>query len=540
MKKITFLAISLTITASILVSCKKSFLDEKLKSTYSPENTLTDSLGLEAAIAGLQNIVRGQYTSSTAQGLLCTMQVGTDVARTGLTVSEEIGFYNYPQLNSQNPGVQFFWTNAYQIINNANQIIRAVSQSNIPLSPAGKNGFAAEAKFFRAYAYNFLTTLWGDVPLIDQPLDRPRTDFTRDKVDKLNSFIIDNLNFAVTNLPEVNKVKKEGRINKSAARQLLAEVYLRAGKPDLAEQQCKEIIATNQFQLITARYGVKKDQPGDPFSDMFIKGNQKRREGNTEGIWIIEQDYNLPGGATPGGTFAAVDQSHRVWVPYYSNVAGMIVADSLGGRGVGRLRLSNWVLYEMYKGSDMRNSVFNIHRKFYYNDPKSTAKFGKSVLVGPAPLGIAATDTVYKIAPYTTKWNYYNPLQNGTAFESYKDHIMMRLGETYLLMAEAQFMQGKLTDAAISINVIRARAKATPVQASNITLDFILDERARELIGEENRRITLVRTKTLLSRPQMYNAANVIGIQSFNLLLPLPQSEIDRNNGAVLAQNPGY
>lgn len=540
MKKINILVIGLCIITAVFQSCSKEFLDEDLKSAYSPQNTLTDSLGLEAAMAGLQNVVRAQYTTSLAQGLLTTMQVGTDVARTGLTVSEEIGFYNYPQLNSQNPGIRFFWANAYQIINNANLIINAVDNPALPISKAGRDAFSAEARFFRAYAYNFLSTLWGDVPLIDQPLDKPRTDFTRAPVNEVLNFMIADLTFSVTNLPQISKVKKEGRINKAAAQQLLAEVYLRANKPDLAEQQCKDIIASNQFKLITARYGIKKDQPGDAFADMFIKGNQRRREGNTEGIWIIEQEYNLPGGNSTSPPFGAADQHHRVWVPFYSNVAGMIVADSLGGRGVGRLRLSNWVLYEMYKGNDMRNSTYNIKRKFYYNNPKVPDKFGKPVLVGPAPLGIAALDTIFKIAPYTTKWNYFNPLQDGTAFASFKELIMMRLGETYLLMAEAQFMQAKLTEAAASINVLRARSGAALVAPSAVTLDYILDERARELIGEENRRMTLARTKTLVNRVQTRNAANVTGIQAFNMLLPIPQTEIDLNSGAVLTQNPGY
>lgn len=540
MKKIFYLFISLFFISGIFQSCKKGFLDEKLQSSYAPGNILTDSLGLEGAIAGLQNVVRGQYTTSSAQGLLATMQVGTDVALTGLTVSEEIGFYNYPQLNSQNPGIRFFWTNAYQIINNANLIIKAANDPAVPLSQGGRDGFSAEVKFFRAYAYNFLSTLWGDVPLIQEPLDKPRTDFTRTPVAKVLNFMIEDLMFSVNNLPDITKVKKEGRINKAAAQQLLAEIYLRANKPDLAEQKCKDIIAANQFKLITARYGVKKDKPGDPFSDMFIKGNQRRREGNTEGIWIIEQEYNVPGGTTTTSSFAAADQHHRVWVPYYSNVSGMIVADSLGGRGVGRLRLSNFVLYDLYKGNDMRNSEYNIKRKFYYNDPKSPAKLGKQVVVGAPPLGIAATDTIYKIAPYTTKWNYYNPLQDGTRFASYKDLIMMRLGETYLLMAEAQFKQGKITEAAASINVLRTRVQASLVLPADVTLDIILDERARELIGEENRRMTLVRTKTLVSRAMQLNSANITGLQDFNMLLPIPQTEIDLNNGAVLAQNPGY
>src|SRR5690606_38896621 len=88
---------------------------------------------------------------------------------------------------------------------------------------------------------------------------------------------------------------------------------------------------------------------------------------------------------------------------------------------------------------------------------------------------------------------------------AFKDLIMMRLGETYLLLAEAQFKQSRPGDAAISINKLRTRANAAQVSAADITLNFILDERVRELIGEENRRMTLVRTGTLLDRVQRLN-----------------------------------
>jgi len=81
-----------------------------------------------------------------------------------------------------------------------------------------------------------------------------------------------------------------------------------------------------------------------------------------------------------------------------------------------------------------------------------------------------------------------------------KDFIMMRLGETYLLLAEAQVKLGDLGGAATTINVLRTRAQVPLVSAAQMNLDFILDERARELIGEENRRMTLMRTGTLVDR----------------------------------------
>jgi hypothetical protein len=199
------------------------------------------------------------------------------------------------------------------------------------------------------------------------------------------------------------------------------------------------------------------------------------------------------------------------------------------------------VLYGLYQGNDIRNSQYNIRRRYYYNDPTKPDLFGKQVpFTGP--------DTLYIIAPHTTKWYQFDP--NDTfGYAMIKDFILMRLGETYLLLAEAQVKQGKLEDAANTINVLRQRAYPNyptegMVQASDMTLDFILDERARELIGEENRRLTLMRTGTLVDRALRLNSNDAAkptkGLTNTHLLLPIPLIEIQLNKDAVLEQNPGY
>lgn len=134
----------------------------------------------------------------------------------------------------------------------------------------------------------------------------------------------------------------------------------------------------------------------------------------------------------------------------------------------------------------------------------------------------------------------------------------MRFGETYLLRAEARLRQGNAAGAAEDINKLRdrsfkaARAESGnnqlgKVASSDLTVDFILDERARELISEENRRMTLVRTNKLkerILRNGDAGPANKIttGFQDYNALLPIPLSEIQLNNkdGDNLKQNMGY
>ena len=110
----------------------------------------------------------------------------------------------------------------------------------------------------------------------------------------------------------------------------------------------------------------------------------------------------------------------------------------------------------------------------------------------------------------------------------------------YLILAEAQFRLGEMADAAITINALRTRAKATPVTAANVNLDLILDERSRELVTEEHRRYTLLRTGTWFDRTKQYNrnAGPVIALR--DTILPIPQSVIDANLTKPMPQNPGY
>ena len=521
----------------ILLSCKKSFLNEDLVSTYAPQNTLVDSLGFEAAMAGLQAQVRTQYTYAGDQGLIGCMYLGTDMTTSipAQSTTAMLPYYQYSTMSSTDPGALYYWQWAYQTINNANLIIQGAENPAVTATGAANKAYIdAEARFYRAYAYNFLVTLWGPVPLITVPLTAPKIDFTRASVDSVNAQVVTDLTYAAGVLPNADNVRKEGRPNIAMAQQLLAEAYLRMNKPDLAQQECQAVISSGTFSLTTSRYGVHASQAGDYYSDMFVYGNERRSQGNKEGIWIVEQDLNTPGGSTNS------DQHRRMWVPGYYGEAGMLICDSLGGRGIGRMRLSRWIMYNLYDNYDMRNSLYSIHRVFYYNDPSNTALYGKQVIV-------TGTDTLTKICPYTTKWNYYNPADQ-FGYGTIKDLIMMRLGETYLLLAEAQFRQNNPIGAAASINVLRQRAYPDyplhgQVQASDITLDFILDERARELVAEENRRMTLVRTGTLLERVQNLGdtgATAITGIAARNVLLPIPQTEIDLNEDAVLAQNTGY
>lgn len=84
---------------------------------------------------------------------------------------------------------------------------------------------------------------------------------------------------------------------------------------------------------------------------------------------------------------------------------------------------------------------------------------------------------------------------------------------------------------------------ATPVTAADVTMDLILDERARELYGEEFRLNTLMRTGKLVEYLNRYNGYlkdNNLVAPNYLSKLPIPRREIEANAGAKLDQNPGY
>ena len=138
-----------------------------------------------------------------------------------------------------------------------------------------------------------------------------------------------------------------------------------------------------------------------------------------------------------------------------------------------------------------------------------------------------------------------------------RPYILFRFAEVYLIAAEAAIKGGATPqDAADMINVLRTRAalkaNQTPAQytaavaaqqvtAAQMTIDFLLDERSRELFAEDTRWWDLARTKTLVSRVQLYNTEASAGVQPFNMLRPIPQSQIDLvTEGPPYPQNPGY
>ena len=101
-------------------------------------------------------------------------------------------------------------------------------------------------------------------------------------------------------------------------------------------------------------------------------------------------------------------------------------------------------------------------------------------------------------------------------------------------------IKGDVVSAANDINKVRARANANPVAPLDVDIDYILDERLRELLMEEFRTATLNRLGRSYDRMSRLNEYNGDQIREHHNKWPIPYSEIERNTGAVIEQNPGY
>lgn len=535
MKDIHITIAIVVICGLFFTSCKKSVLDEHPTSFLNSDNILINQAGFETAITALYVAARNeQFGAGTPTDW--DMMIGTDMYTTG--DGSKTDFVNYNTfLTPTNSVVQYYWNWAYlQMIPRANNIIKYAGASTAKFpNDSVRNAYIAEAKFFRAYTYNALANLYGDVPIVDQLYTSPKLDFTRASRQDVLNFAAQDLQYASKYLPRI--AVRDGRVPKAAADHLLSEVYISLGQYDNAINSASAVINDGRYHLMTSRFGSRANLPGDVYSDLFRDKNQNRSSsGNTETIWAYQFEYQTAGGSS----FTGGNSLPRGCGPVYWNLkdpngaSGMIICDSLL-RPAGWVRGNNYWNYTIWNDpNDIRNSVYNIRRKFYYNNPTS-AYFGKLV----DPKTSRSIDTMFYYYPYNRKVEGNDPT-GAAAGVTFVDYYKMRLAETYLLRAEAYFKKGDLVSAAADINVVRSRAQASPVSPNNVTIDYILDERARELSLEEPRRRTLVRMGKLVERVRKYNIRTGNNIQDFHQWWPIPQTAIDANSGAVLTQNPGY
>lgn len=503
-------------------SCGEDYLDELPRNILTSDNLYLTPSGFENGLNAIYALVRQERSSYGSNNCRSAFaNAGTDdyyMAR--YNVNDAI-FGNWGSyMHSQSLGLSENWSWLYRIINSANTIIDRADNPDLTWeSEAQKNGVVAQARCIRAWAYRHLTFCWGDVPLSlnESTGNNVRTDWERTPVAKVREAMESDWLFAEQHLPDVHTLP--GRVNKAVAQHYLAELYLTMGEPANAEAKAGAVVDNPNYALITERYGIRMNQPGVPFMDQFYDGNVLRVNGNKEVLWEFPYDRDVQGGGS--------NVMRRVWLTRYSAIPGISVSPARG-RGSNFMAGTDHA-FNLYEGDDDRNSHFAIHH-FVVKDNGDTL-FTR--------LGDVPEAEVDNYRPSTAKWDDGDP-DNPAAGEGYHDQPYLRLAETYLLLAEAQLVQDKKEEAAATLNVVRQRSNASPVLPDDVTIDYILDERTRELFTEEHRRYTLLRLNKWLERTRAFNSQCGPKITERDVLYPIPQDVIDANLDAVFPQNPLY
>ena len=530
----------------LLAGCSKDVLDENPPNILAGQTLYKDLAGFEAGLNGLYNIARhGRWQSEKIENAINGVDNGSSNYR-----RSDI-FWNWGSSNSpaDDDLLEIFqWL--YEVINAANTIIYYADDEGVNWSggsdtPEGnKNRVIAEARALRGWAYRRLTYSWGDVPLTVSMESSIKTDWERTPIAEVRKQIISDYKSAQQYIP--TEASLQGRITKGAVQTLLAEMYLTVNKPDSALYWADQVISNPAYKLVTERYGVKIDDPsGSPFGDMFKEGNQNREQGNTEALWVFQFELNSIDEQGNEMSRAIVGR-YNEWV--INGVRAIQYTYDRGGRGKAYFGVTKWWI-DSYEPQDDRAQNYILRKFFILKDAAANAPYPADFL----PAGYNYGDTLWldwseeltsshrsqANFPYSRKGEGTDP-DNMQADFSWADQIYIRLADTYLLKAEAQLKLGQPDAAAITINTIRERSNATPVTGTDVDIDFILDERSRELYSEEERRGTLLRTHKWFERTQLYNKFGGEKITLRDTLFPIPQDVIDANLTKPMPQNPGW
>jgi len=553
----------------VWVSCDNDgFLEEKPMDFLAPENAYNTEAGLRQGLTGLHWSVRNDFFfgeeiqehSSTYKGL------GTDVAFHGEDPNSTKFVSNYVNyFTSTNDIVKQWWRRSYQIIQRANLILQYVENSDESIwsTPTKKDEFYGEALFFRAWCFRHLVSTYGDVPLVTEVIDGVKTDFIRNPKAEVYGQMEEDLTKAAAMLPDRGKEEDPGRITKAAALHLLTEVYLMQAKYQQAVESSTRVIDNMGYALMTNRFGSAGNSvwgTGDVFYDLFASGNQNVSD-NTENIWAVQfDDPSVIGGSNNRGARAwgpayfrmgNTPDGHKAFRGEFFNGAYTGYSDTLS-RPVSWIRPTYYMSHIVWGNDfdkDIRNANHMVKRDYYFDNPESA--YDKQLIdfsLYPESAGRdAIRDTCQYIYPFFMK--FFDPCNVMADFATsgngagYIDVYVMRLAETYLYRAEAYIQLGQIDKATEDINKLRIRANATPVTSDKVDIDYLLDERARELYQEECRFYVLRRTGKLVERVRKYNNNPLtpgLNIQDYHVLFPIPQEQIDLNIDADFPQNPGY
>jgi hypothetical protein len=472
--------VALLVLLVTVFSCEKDFLSPELESLVNADTFYITEAQLENGIINMYDGLQGVNSTSandshSTQVEFYLTEMRSDNTRTKASEGEAAQFESY-NISANNGIVADYYRSFYNVIFRANVVLQNLAVA----SDANRARFEAEAKFVRAYAYFNLVRLYGDIPLVDQVIDitdpsYKEISFTRVATANIYAFIIDDLLTAIDGLDNTYRT----RASKAAAQGLLAKVYLTQGTNYLDAQILCESVMGSGYSL----------EPN--FEDVFYN------EDNNEVIFGI--GYSPAGLDSQNFSAEWLNAVGRTsGVNYVTNDAKAAL-DAIGGnRGLD-------VSYRVDISQPTQNQV----RKYIPNGEVDAHAGDDFMISDPTLAG--------------------------------NDWIVLRYSDVLLMHVEAIMAGGTSTAvpaALSSFQLVRNRAGLTTM-VTNISKQELLDERRVELAFENHRLFDLIRFNEAQNVLYAFSAANNYNYNATDLLLPIPQREINLSNG-VLTQNPGY
>lgn len=534
---------------------------------------LDSRAGFEDAVEATYSTLRDWYGREVAFTLTV---FGTDTYTMGADGSYKFVNQYTSQMDSRLAPTRDIWNFFYTAINTANAVIDRAGTSIPGLDPAIQKVRVAETKFLRAHDYFLLVQMFGPIHLTLKQNQEVQKVALRTPVPEIYKAILADLESALVDLP-VSQAQY-GRVTKGACEHLLAKVYL--------TKATSEAKAADDFaKAATHAQNVIKNYSYSLVADYAKLWEQGAAEVNSEVIMACQYsaDPLTNFGATAGTTNVGSgiggnasgngNNGHLYFGMEYDTQAGM-QRDVFFGRPFKRFMPTDYTLSIVFKESDRVND--SRYKKTFrdtwlcnrpgtftnvFDQSKKSLTFasGDTTIFIPGfemPLAERAkkkyqvlTPSMYRQNLFPTLIKHMDQTRPDRTYEpGSRDFFMFRLAETHLIAAEALIMQNKAADAVPLINAVRRRAawpgKQTVMEITQAqaTMDFIMEERERELLGEMHRWFDLKRWGNLVQRVRTYNVDGAPNIKDFHVLRPIPQDQIDRTTGGAgsFPQNPGY
>ena len=583
--KIKIVSVSLIIAVVLTIACKEEFLDVTPTASIN-QSELINGPGLEGSLVGAYSYLLGRsgWYSDFSNWVWGSIRGGDANKGTDAGDQDQLNEILRYTTQTNNISVLQKYQATYEGVARANatlQLLEIININETQITQATKTRVEGESKFLRALYYLELKKNFNDVPYVDEEWDGIAP-VANDQ--SLWPFIEADLDFAYKNLPETQS--DLGRANKWAARALQGKVFLYQGKWTEAKESFDDVIANG------------KTAKGDKYAllEKYERNFRATFDNSSESVFSVQaatgtgssqnanpaQTLNFPHGAgdpaRPGGCCGFFQPSFDLANSYRVDGEGLPLLDGTYNSDENALKTDLGIASDEAFTPDTASV-----------DPRLDHTVGRRGIPyldwGPAP-GKTWIRNQDHAGPYLTKKNSYYEEGIGTENDLTAwglqfvtvNYNIMRYADVLLMAAEAEVELSNLARAIELINMVRERAKNSPVlnaeknNAANYNVGLytafenqetarraVRFERKLELGMEGHRVYDLVRydrndanfnikavidlfaANELRFLPQQYAGTDFT--KGRDEYLPIPQTEIDLQNDGdniVLTQNPGY